>query len=84
MWSSGATDNRCVCFQVFVELDELVIDGNQELQWRETARWMKSEEEVEEDMERGLGAQIPSLTFCSLLELRKAISQGEEAVRCPL
>lgn len=67
--------------QVFVELNELVIDGNQELQWRETARWIKFEEEVEEETDRWGRPHIPSLTFRSLLELRKTISQGEEAVR---
>uniref|UniRef100_A0A673BST0 Anion exchange protein n=1 Tax=Sphaeramia orbicularis TaxID=375764 RepID=A0A673BST0_9TELE len=62
--------------QVFVELNELVIDRNQELQWRETARWIKFEEEVEEETERWGRPHIASLSFRSLLELRKTISQG--------
>uniref|UniRef100_A0A3Q3X689 Anion exchange protein n=1 Tax=Mola mola TaxID=94237 RepID=A0A3Q3X689_MOLML len=65
----------CLRVQVFVELNELVIDRNQELQWRETARWIKFEEEVEET-ERWGRPHIPSLTFRSLLELRKTISHG--------
>uniref|UniRef100_A0A8C4DZJ0 Anion exchange protein n=1 Tax=Dicentrarchus labrax TaxID=13489 RepID=A0A8C4DZJ0_DICLA len=65
-----------VCVQVFVELNELVIDRNQELQWRETARWIKFEEEVEEETERWGRPHIPSLSFRSLLELRKTISHG--------
>uniref|UniRef100_A0A4W6CHC7 Anion exchange protein n=1 Tax=Lates calcarifer TaxID=8187 RepID=A0A4W6CHC7_LATCA len=64
------------CVQVFVELNELVIDRNQELQWRETARWIKFEEEVEEETERWGRPHIPSLSFRSLLELRKTISHG--------
>ncbi|XP_044075490.1 anion exchange protein 2a isoform X2 [Siniperca chuatsi] len=62
--------------KVFVELNELVIDRNQELQWRETARWIKFEEEVEEETERWGRPHIPSLSFRSLLELRKTISHG--------
>ncbi|XP_071370095.1 LOW QUALITY PROTEIN: anion exchange protein 2-like, partial [Centroberyx affinis] len=62
--------------EVFVELNELVIDRNQELQWRETARWIKFEEEVEEETERWGRPHIASLSFRSLLELRKTISHG--------
>ncbi|KAK5920212.1 hypothetical protein CgunFtcFv8_024047 [Champsocephalus gunnari] len=62
--------------QVFVELNELVIDRNQELQWRETARWIKFEEEVEEETERWGRPHIASLSFRSLMELRKTISHG--------
>ncbi|XP_070701522.1 anion exchange protein 2a [Pempheris klunzingeri] len=62
--------------EVFVELNELVIDRNQELQWRETARWIKFEEAVEEETERWGRPHIPSLSFRSLLELRKTISHG--------
>nr|XP_029138509.1 anion exchange protein 2-like [Labrus bergylta] len=62
--------------KVFVELNELVIDRNQELQWRETARWIKFEEEVEEETERWGKPKVPSLSFRSLLELRKTMSHG--------
>uniref|UniRef100_A0A7N8XLD5 Anion exchange protein n=1 Tax=Mastacembelus armatus TaxID=205130 RepID=A0A7N8XLD5_9TELE len=62
--------------EVFVELNELVIDRNQELQWRETARWIKFEEEVNEETERWGRPHIASLSFRSLLELRKTISHG--------
>lgn len=64
---------------MFVELNELVIDRNQELQWRETARWIKFEEEVEEETERWGKPHIASLTFRSLLELRKTISHGKSS-----
>ncbi|XP_047444912.1 anion exchange protein 2a isoform X2 [Mugil cephalus] len=62
--------------EVFVELNELVMDQNQELQWRETARWIKFEEEVEEDTERWGRPHVASLSFRSLLELRKTMSHG--------
>uniref|UniRef100_A0A8C7KMD1 Anion exchange protein n=1 Tax=Oncorhynchus kisutch TaxID=8019 RepID=A0A8C7KMD1_ONCKI len=61
---------------VFVELNELVMDKNQELQWRETARWIKFEEEVEEETDRWGKPHVASLSFRSLLELRKTISHG--------
>uniref|UniRef100_A0A8C8JGQ3 Anion exchange protein n=1 Tax=Oncorhynchus tshawytscha TaxID=74940 RepID=A0A8C8JGQ3_ONCTS len=62
--------------EVFVELNELVMDKNQELQWRETARWIKFEEEVEEETDRWGKPHVASLSFRSLLELRKTISHG--------
>ncbi|XP_062849946.1 anion exchange protein 2a [Trichomycterus rosablanca] len=62
--------------EVFVELNELVIDKNQEMQWRETARWIKFEEDVEEETDRWGKPHVASLSFRSLLELRKAISHG--------
>nr|XP_013806644.1 PREDICTED: anion exchange protein 2-like [Apteryx mantelli mantelli] len=65
--------------QVFVELNELVVDKNQELQWKETARWIKFEEDVEEETDRWGKPHVASLSFRSLLELRKTLSHGREA-----
>ncbi|CAL1597220.1 unnamed protein product [Knipowitschia caucasica] len=62
--------------KVFVELNELTIDKNQEMQWRETARWIKFEEDVEEETDRWGKPHVASLSFRSLLELRKTISHG--------
>lgn len=62
--------------EVFVELNELVLDRNQEPQWREVARWIKFEEEVEEETERWGRPHVASLSFRSLLELRRTISHG--------
>ncbi|XP_049341400.1 anion exchange protein 2b isoform X3 [Astyanax mexicanus] len=62
--------------KVFVELNELIVDKNQELQWRETARWIKFEEDVEEETDRWGKPHVASLSFRSLLELRKTISHG--------
>ncbi|XP_061588716.1 anion exchange protein 2a isoform X2 [Cololabis saira] len=61
--------------QVFVELNELVVDRNQELQWRERGRWIRSEDE-EEATECWGTPGITSLSFRSLFELRRNISQG--------
>lgn len=62
--------------QVFVELNELTMDKNQEMQWKETARWIKFEEDVEEETDRWGKPHVASLSFRSLLELRKTISHG--------
>ncbi|XP_064301364.1 anion exchange protein 2 isoform X2 [Phalacrocorax carbo] len=62
--------------EVFVELNELVLDKNQELQWKETARWIKFEEDVEEETDRWGKPHVASLSFRSLLELRKTLSHG--------
>uniref|UniRef100_A0A8C5X749 Anion exchange protein n=1 Tax=Malurus cyaneus samueli TaxID=2593467 RepID=A0A8C5X749_9PASS len=62
--------------EVFVELNELVLDKNQELQWKETARWIKFEEDVEEETDRWGKPHVASLSFRSLLELRKTLAHG--------
>uniref|UniRef100_A0A3Q2Z1Q2 Solute carrier family 4 member 2b n=1 Tax=Hippocampus comes TaxID=109280 RepID=A0A3Q2Z1Q2_HIPCM len=61
---------------VFVELNELTMDKNQEMQWKETARWIKFEEDVEEETDRWGKPHVASLSFRSLLELRKTIAHG--------
>lgn len=67
--------------EVFVELNELLLDKNQEPQWRETARWIKFEEDVEEETERWGKPHVASLSFRSLLELRRTLAHGN--VPCP-
>lgn len=63
--------------KVFVELDELHIGGEAELEWREKARWIKFEEDVEEGAERWGKPHVASLSFHSLLELRRGLEQGK-------
>ncbi|KAL1280479.1 hypothetical protein QQF64_015079, partial [Cirrhinus molitorella] len=67
---------RAQQLKVFVELNELLMDKNQEMHWKETARWIKFEEDVEEETERWGKPHVASLSFRSLLELRKTISHG--------
>uniref|UniRef100_A0A8C9V9R7 Anion exchange protein n=1 Tax=Scleropages formosus TaxID=113540 RepID=A0A8C9V9R7_SCLFO len=62
--------------EVFVELNELITDKNQDMRWKETARWIKFEEDVEEETDRWGKPHVASLTFRSLLDLRKTITQG--------
>ena len=62
--------------QGFVELEELTTGDNNELQWKERARWIKFEEDVEKN-ERWGKPHVASLSFQSLLELRRGIETGE-------
>ncbi|KAL4660185.1 anion exchange protein 3-like [Arapaima gigas] len=62
--------------EVFVELNELIVNKNQDMCWKETARWIKFEEDVEEETDRWGKPHVASLTFRSLLDLRRTITQG--------
>uniref|UniRef100_A0A1E1X3D4 Anion exchange protein n=1 Tax=Amblyomma aureolatum TaxID=187763 RepID=A0A1E1X3D4_9ACAR len=59
--------------EIFVELDELVPET---YEWKETARWIKYEENLKEDVDRWGKPHLASLSFHSLLCLRKCIEQG--------
>uniref|UniRef100_A0A3B3THU2 Anion exchange protein n=1 Tax=Paramormyrops kingsleyae TaxID=1676925 RepID=A0A3B3THU2_9TELE len=61
---------------VFVELNELIVDKNQDMHWKERARWIKFEEDVEEETDRWGKPHVASLTFRSLLDLRRTITHG--------
>lgn len=60
--------------EAFVELEELTKNGGQ-MEWKETARWIKFEENVE-DSNRWGKPHVASLTFHSLLELKKGLEKG--------
>ncbi|XP_076016648.1 anion exchange protein 3 [Genypterus blacodes] len=62
--------------ELFVELNELIVDKDHEMRWKERARWIKFEEDVEEDTERWGKPHVASLSFRSLLELRRTITHG--------
>uniref|UniRef100_A0A8C4IIR6 Anion exchange protein n=1 Tax=Dicentrarchus labrax TaxID=13489 RepID=A0A8C4IIR6_DICLA len=62
--------------QLFVELNELIVDKDHEMRWKERARWIKFEEDVEEETDRWGKPHVASLSFRSLLELRRTITQG--------
>lgn len=64
-----------------MELNELILDKNQELQWKETARWIKFEEDVEEETDRWGKPHVASLSFRSLLELRRTLAHGRQRGR---
>ncbi|XP_058801506.1 band 3 anion transport protein isoform X2 [Phymastichus coffea] len=61
--------------EVFVQLDELHGYG-EDREWRETARWIKYEEDVEEGADRWGRPHVASLSFHSLLNLRRCLETG--------
>ncbi|CAK9798177.1 Anion exchange protein 2 [Anthophora quadrimaculata] len=61
--------------EVFVQLDELCGIG-EEREWKETARWIKYEEDVEEGADRWGRPHVASLSFHSLLNLRRCLETG--------
>jgi len=65
--------------QVFVELNELIVEKDHEMRWKERARWIKFEENVEEETDRWGKPHVASLSFRSLLELRRTITHGNLA-----
>ncbi|XP_074604293.1 na[+]-driven anion exchanger 1 isoform X2 [Brevipalpus obovatus] len=60
---------------LFSELEELVYDGNEQ-EWRETARWIKFEEDVEEGGDRWSKPHVATISLHSLFELRSCILNG--------
>ncbi|XP_063244472.1 band 3 anion transport protein isoform X2 [Bacillus rossius redtenbacheri] len=61
--------------EIFVQLDELHGLGD-EREWKETARWIKYEEDVEEGADRWGRPHVASLSFHSLLNLRRCLETG--------
>ena len=66
--------NSTFWFKIYVEMEELVQEGDQ-MEWKEKARWIKYEEDVEMGGKWGK-PHAASLTFHSLLELRKCLERG--------
>lgn len=60
---------------LFSEMEELVQDGD-ELEWKETARWIKFEEDVEEGGNRWSKPHVATLSLHSLFELRSLLLNG--------
>ncbi|XP_058985729.1 anion exchange protein 3-like isoform X3 [Musca domestica] len=61
--------------EIFVQLDELMGSG-EDREWKETARWIKYEEDVQEGSDRWGKAHVSSLSFHSLLNLRRCLETG--------
>ncbi|XP_011477870.1 electrogenic sodium bicarbonate cotransporter 4-like [Oryzias latipes] len=60
---------------IFTEMDTLQREGD-ELEWKESARWVKFEEKVEEGGERWSKPHVSTLSLHSLFELRTCIQTG--------
>ena len=78
MWVYAAQIQNFLSFkQLFVELHELKTDEyTSDVEWRQTARWIKYEEDVELGPDRWGKPHVPPLCFHSLIKLRQCIEAG--------
>ncbi|XP_055548534.1 sodium bicarbonate cotransporter 3 isoform X11 [Wyeomyia smithii] len=60
---------------LFSEMEELVKEGD-DIAWKETARWVKFEEDVEEGGNRWSKPHVATLSLHSLFELRSLLLNG--------
>uniref|UniRef100_A0A8L0DW36 Anion exchange protein n=1 Tax=Oncorhynchus mykiss TaxID=8022 RepID=A0A8L0DW36_ONCMY len=69
-------DVEHVPHDLFTELDELSFRDGSATEWKETARWLKFEEDVEDGGERWSKPYVATLSLHSLFELRSCILNG--------
>ncbi|XP_044266189.1 sodium bicarbonate cotransporter 3 isoform X2 [Tribolium madens] len=68
-------DEKHESHPLFSEMEELVTEGG-DMEWKETARWIKFEENVEEGGNRWSKPHVATLSLHSLFELRSLILNG--------
>ncbi|XP_017152239.1 electroneutral sodium bicarbonate exchanger 1 isoform X14 [Drosophila miranda] len=68
-------DGTHVSHPLFSEMGMLVKEGD-EIEWKETARWIKFEEDVEEGGNRWSKPHVATLSLHSLFELRRLLVNG--------
>ncbi|KAJ7317767.1 hypothetical protein JRQ81_003929 [Phrynocephalus forsythii] len=69
-------DEEHVPHDLFTEMDEICVKEGEEANWKETARWVKFEEDVEDGGERWSKPYVATLSLHSLFELRSCIING--------
>ncbi|NWV07506.1 S4A8 protein, partial [Ptilonorhynchus violaceus] len=69
-------DEQHVPHDLFTELDEICVKEGEDAEWKETARWLKFEEDVEDGGERWSKPYVATLSLHSLFELRSCILNG--------
>ncbi|XP_074878308.1 electroneutral sodium bicarbonate exchanger 1-like, partial [Buteo buteo] len=69
-------DEQHLSHHLFSELDEICVKEGRDGEWKETARWLKFEEDVEDGGERWSKPYVGTLSLHSLSELRSCISNG--------
>ncbi|XP_051575742.1 sodium bicarbonate cotransporter 3 isoform X3 [Myxocyprinus asiaticus] len=69
-------DEEHIPHDLFTELDELAFRNGHAYEWKETARWLKFEEDVEDGGERWSKPYVATLSLHSLFELRSCILNG--------
>uniref|UniRef100_A0A8C2SVD2 Anion exchange protein n=1 Tax=Coturnix japonica TaxID=93934 RepID=A0A8C2SVD2_COTJA len=73
---SAEEDEQHVPHDLFTELDEICVKEGEDAEWKETARWLKFEEDVEDGGERWSKPYVATLSLHSLFELRNCIIKG--------
>ncbi|XP_048347038.1 electroneutral sodium bicarbonate exchanger 1-like isoform X2 [Sphaerodactylus townsendi] len=69
-------DEEHVPHDLFTEMDEICMKEGEDAEWKETARWLKFEEDVEDGGERWSKPYVATLSLHSLFELRSCIING--------
>ncbi|XP_035378653.1 sodium-driven chloride bicarbonate exchanger [Electrophorus electricus] len=69
-------DEEHIPHDLFTELDEICLRDGEDAEWREAARWLKFEEDVEDGGERWSKPYVATLSLHSLFELRSCILNG--------
>lgn len=69
-------DEEHIPHDLFTELDELHFLNGEMYEWKEMARWLKFEEDVEDGGERWSKPYVATLSLHSLFELRSCIMNG--------
>uniref|UniRef100_A0A6Q2ZFF3 Anion exchange protein n=1 Tax=Esox lucius TaxID=8010 RepID=A0A6Q2ZFF3_ESOLU len=69
-------DSEHVAHELFTELDEICVKEGKDTEWKETARWLKFEEDVEDGGERWSKPYVATLSLHSLFELRSCLING--------
>ncbi|XP_028282011.1 sodium bicarbonate cotransporter 3 isoform X6 [Parambassis ranga] len=69
-------DEEHIPHDLFTELDELAFRDGDIQEWKETARWLKFEEDVEDGGDRWSKPYVATLSLHSLFELRSCILNG--------
>uniref|UniRef100_A0A8C6R6H2 Anion exchange protein n=1 Tax=Nannospalax galili TaxID=1026970 RepID=A0A8C6R6H2_NANGA len=69
-------DEEHIPHDLFTEMDELCYKDGEEYEWKETARWLKFEEDVEDGGDRWSKPYVATLSLHSLFELRSCILNG--------
>ncbi|XP_072009697.1 sodium bicarbonate cotransporter 3 isoform X11 [Engystomops pustulosus] len=69
-------DEEHIPHDLFTEMDELCFRDGEECEWKETARWLKFEEDVEDGGDRWSKPYVATLSLHSLFELRSCILNG--------
>ncbi|XP_041470394.1 sodium bicarbonate cotransporter 3-like isoform X6 [Lytechinus variegatus] len=63
--------------EIFTEMEELCVGSDgEELEWKEMARWIKYEEDVDVDADRWSKPHVATLPLHSLFELRNCLING--------